>query len=75
MRSRPGAYLPMFNKSKSHTMSYYKGYKYTIEHINDTDVIVRIYKSGKFLHKFSVCDFGDWNEVEGQIQRQIDLSK
>ena len=56
-------------------MSYYKGYKYTTEHINDTDVIVRIYKSGKFLYKFSVCDFGDWNEVEGQIQRQIDLIK
>lgn len=53
-------------------MSYYKGYKYTTEHINDTDMIVRIYKGGRLLDKFSVCDFGDWNEVACQIESRIE---
>ena len=54
-------------------MAYYKNYKYTTEHINDVDVIVRIYKGGKLLHKFSVCDYGDWNVVQDEIEREIEL--
>lgn len=45
--------------------------KYTTEHINDTDVLVRVYKGGKIIHKFTVNDFGDWNEVEDTIERTI----
>ncbi len=56
-------------------MAYYKNYKYTTEHINETDVLVKIYKGGKLLHKFSVCDYGDWNVVEDAIESRINNLK
>ena len=52
-------------------MAYYKNYKYTTEHINEVDVLVKIYKGGKLLHMFSVCDYGDWNVIDDSIKNTI----
>ena len=56
-------------------MAYYMNYKYTTEHINDTDVLVKIYKGGKLLHKFSVQDYGDWNVVQDAVETTIESLK
>lgn len=48
-------------------------FRYTTEHINDVDVLVRVRKKGerKIFRKFVVNDYGDWNAVEGQIESTI----
>lgn len=53
---------------------YKPQFRYTTEHINDVDVIVRVYKRGerRIYHKFSVQDYGDWNEVEAEIEAEIE---
>ena len=49
-------------------------FRYTTEYINDTDILVRVYKKGerKIYHKFTVSDYGDWNAVEDEIKRTIE---
>jgi len=49
-------------------------FRYTTRHINDTDVLVKVYKKGqrKIHHQFVVNDYGDWNAVEDEIERVID---
>lgn len=53
---------------------YEPQFRYTTRHINDVDVIVRVYKSGerRIYHKFSVQDYGDWNAVEAEIEAEIE---
>lgn len=48
-------------------------YRYTTEHINDNDVLVRVYKKGerKIHEKFFVNDHGDWNTVEHHIEQEL----
>lgn len=48
-------------------------YRYTTEHINDNDVLVRVYKKGerKVYEKFFVKDYGDWNKVEHYIEQEL----
>ena len=53
-------------------MAYHKNYRYTTEHIGDYDVLVRIYKGGKLLHKFPVHDYGDWNTIQLHIEQRIE---
>lgn len=48
-------------------------FRYTTEHITDTDVLVRVYRKGerRIFHKFFVQDNGDWNSVEYEIESVI----
>lgn len=48
-------------------------YRYTTEHINDNDVLVRVYKKGerKIHEKFFVKDYGDWNAVKHHIEQEL----
>lgn len=48
-------------------------FKYTTEHINDTHILVRVYKKGsnKIYHKFIVEYYGDWNEVQDVIDNTL----
>ena len=50
-------------------------FRYSTEHINDYDVLVRVYKRGekKIYEKFFVKDYGDWNEVEHMIEQELIL--
>lgn len=52
-------------------------FRYTTEHINDYDVLVRVYKKGekKIHEKFFVKDYGDWNKVEHEIEQQLLLEE
>lgn len=52
-------------------------FRYTTEHINDNDVLVRVYRKGeKKIHdKFFVKDYGDWNRVEHEIEQQLLLDE
>lgn len=47
-------------------------YKYTTQHLNDTDVLVKVYLSKKKVDEFVVQDYGDWNVVEDEIDRRIE---
>ena len=55
-------------------VAYKPQFRYTTEHINDVDVVVRVYKRGerRIFHKFVVKDFGDWNAVENAIESVIE---
>lgn len=53
-------------------MATYKGVRYTTEHINDYEVLVRVYKGRRIVERFTVYDAGDWNTVEDEIERTID---
>lgn len=46
---------------------------YTTEHINDIDVLVRVYRKGscRIVHRLTVPDFGDWNAVEAHIENAL----
>ena len=52
-------------------------FKYTTEHINNEDVLVRVYEKGsrKIKDKFFVKDYGDWNKVEHEIEQQLLLDE
>lgn len=52
-------------------------FRYTTEHINDHDVLVRVYRKGekKICDKFFVKDYGDWNRVEHEIEQQLLLDE
>lgn len=52
-------------------------FRYTTEHINDNDVLVRVYRKGeKKIHdKFFIKDYGDWNRVEHEIEQQLLLDE
>jgi len=52
---------------------YEPQFRYTTRHINDVDVVVRVYKSGdrRIYHKFIVQDHGDWNAVEAEIESVV----
>ena len=48
-------------------------FRYTTEHLNDTDVLVRVYKRGerRIYNKFFVKDYGDWNAVDNYIKQEL----
>ena len=52
-------------------------FRYTTEHINDEDILVRVYKKGerKICDKLFVKDYGDWNKVEHEIEQQLLLEE
>lgn len=49
-------------------------FTYTTEHIDNTHILVRVYKKGsrKIYHKFIVEYYGDWNEVDNIIETTIE---
>lgn len=52
---------------------YNKHFDVTTEHIDDVNVLVRVYKKGekKIFNRFIVEDYGDWNAVEDTIEYQL----
>lgn len=52
-------------------------FRYTTEHINDTQILVRVYRKGqqRIFRKFTVNDYGDWNGVEARIEAVLALLK
>lgn len=55
----------------------YKDWKYTIEHIDDYHIKVRVYRKGerKIFDTFVIGCFEDWNIVEDDIHTVIDQLK
>ena len=43
------------------------GFNVTTEHLNDVDVLCKVYWKNKLYEKFVVQDYGDWNKVEDAI--------
>lgn len=50
------------------------GFKVTTEHIDNINVLCKVYNN-KLIATFNVNDYGDWNEVECQIDDYVQMLK
>ena len=48
-------------------------FRYTTEHIDETHILVRVYKKGcgRIYDKFIVEDYGDYNAVRDDIETRM----